>query len=77
MVIYMVLKTDINMGVSVDLSYQPAFCDFLMPRYNFLGASGGRDRWFGLEADGPLVVLRNCCTAVHATLIFLELHSFS
>ena len=33
-----VLKTDINMGIPVDLSHQPAFYHIWMPRYNFLGA---------------------------------------
>ena len=46
-----VLKTDINMGILVDLSHQPAFYHIWMPRYNFLGARGGRDKWSGLEAD--------------------------
>ena len=46
-----VLKRDINMGIPVDLSHQPAFYDFCMPRYNFLGARSGRAKWSGLEAD--------------------------
>ena len=46
-----VLKTDINMGIPVDLSHQPAFYHIWMPRYNFLGARDERDKWSGLEAD--------------------------
>ena len=46
-----VLKTDINMGIPVDLSHQPAFYHIWVPRYNFLGACDARDKWSGLEAD--------------------------
>ena len=46
-----VLMTDINMGIPVDLSHQPAFYHIWLPRYNFLGARDGRDKWSGLEAD--------------------------
>ena len=46
-----VLKTDINMGIPVDLSHQPAFYHIWMPRYNFSDARDELDKWSGLEAD--------------------------